>query len=285
MREIRSILFFLLCSLLISCNTGKQKENRIMVTIEPQRYFAEQLAAPLFSIETLVPGGNSPETYDPTPDQMIKLSHCKAYFAVGELGFEKVWMKRIQDNFPDLHFFRTDGNIDPIRSEIDHGDHKHEGVDPHIWSSPKEAGVMIQNMYEALVLLDPDNKETYTANLQKLQDRISSVDEEVRKYLADSQGKSFIIYHPALSYFARDYGLNQYCIETDGKEPSPRQLKDLIRIVQEAQIRTIFVQEEFDRKNAETIAGETGCRLVVINPLSYDWTNETLKIAKALADE
>jgi len=88
-----------------------------------------------------------------------------------------------------------------------------------------------------------------------------------------------------LTYFARDYGLTQYSIETDGKEPSPEQLKILIETAKKEGIKTVFIQQEFDKRNAELIAKETGCRLVVINPLSYEWGEEILRIAQALSNE
>ena len=91
-----------------------------------------------------------------------------------------------------------------------------------------------------------------------------------------------MIYHPALSYFARDYGLHQISIEEGGKEPSPAHLKRLIDFARKEGVRVIFVQPEFDRRNAEIIARETGTQIVPINPLSYDWEVEMLKIAENL---
>ena len=144
---------------------------------------------------------------------------------------------------------------------------------------------MVQNMCDALVEIDPENADLYSSHLQVLQDKIKEVDATVETLLKNSSQKAFIIYHPALTYFARDYGLTQYCIETDGKEPTPEQLKNLIETALEHGIKTVFIQEEFDKKNAEIIAQETECKLIVINPLAYDWPEETLKIAKALSDE
>lgn len=93
---------------------------------------------------------------------------------------------------------------------------------------------------------------------------------------------AFMIYHPALSYFARDYGLHQIPIEAGGKEPSPAHLKALIDTCNSENVHVIFVQPEFDRRNAELIAQQTGTRVVDINPLSYDWETEMLNIAQAL---
>ena len=102
------------------------------------------------------------------------------------------------------------------------------------------------------------------------------------KLSATNADRAFMIYHPALSYFARDYGLHQISIEEDGKEPSPAHLKNLIDACRKEKVRVIFVQPEFDRRNAEIIARQTGTKVVPINPLSYDWEQEMLDIAEEL---
>ena len=276
-----------LIGLLFACSNKVQQKNIITVTIEPQRYFAGQLADSLFRIECMVPAGTSPETYDPTPAQMARLARSKAYFCIGHIGFEEVWMDKLKQNYPEISFFDNSEGISLIISGHSHSDgYSHEeGVDPHIWSSPKTARLIVQNMYKAFVKIDLLNKNRYTENLQRLLEQIDTIDEKVAQTLQNSSQKAFIIYHPALTYFARDYGLTQYCIETDGKEPSPEQLKLLIETAKEKGVKIVFIQQEFDRKNAESIAKETGCRLIEINPLSYDWGEEMLNIAKALSDE
>ena len=280
-------LFVVLPLLLSACSNRIQQENMITVTIEPQRYFVEQLADSLFRVECMVPAGTSPETYDPTPAQMANLSRSKAYFLIGHIGFEEVWIDKLKQNYPQLRFFDNSNGISLIDSGHSHvGNRSHEhGVDPHTWSSPKTARLIVQNMYEALVEIDSVNKSQYAANLQRLLAQIDSVDAKVEELLQHSSQKRFIIYHPALTYFARDYGLTQYSIETDGKEPSPEQLETLMKTAKEKEIKTVFVQQEFDKKNAGLVEKATGCRLVVINPLSRDWGKEMLHIAQALSDE
>jgi zinc transport system substrate-binding protein len=274
---------------LFACSKNRQQENIVTVTIEPQRYFVDQLVDTLFRVENLVPAGTSPETYDPAPNQMTDLAHSKAYFCIGHIGFEEAWIDKLQKNFPQVKFFDNSKGIAFIASTHHHEHeghhHEHEGLDPHIWNSPREALTIVRNMHDALVEIDPANEQVYTLNLQKLSDKIKEVDEKVSAILQNSSQKAFIIYHPALTYFARDYGLAQYCIEMDGKEPSPEQLKTLIETAHEQSIQTIFIQQEFDRKNAALIARETGCKLIVINPLSYNWGEEMIHIAQALADE
>ncbi|MCL2651429.1 MAG: zinc ABC transporter substrate-binding protein [Candidatus Azobacteroides sp.] len=287
-----NLLLFLFCLFFcVSCTPTKSDKKIITVTIEPQRYFVEQLVDSLFEVSTMVPPNISPETYDPSPVQMAKLADSDAYFRIGQIGFELAWMDKIESNNPNLKIFDNSKNILFISSSKDENNehsnenHRHSLLDPHIWNSPKQAVILTQNICNALVTLDKKNAEIYRKNLNKLHSKIAETDSIVTALLNKSKSKSFIIYHPALTYLARDYGLTQHCIEMDGKEPTPDQLKQLIKLAREENIKTIFIQQEFDQKNAEIIAKETNSNLVVINPLSYNWNEEMVKIAKALADE
>ncbi len=295
--RMKRIIFYLstISLFLPSCTGHVEKERVITVTIEPQRYFAEKLAGDHFKIITMVPPGTSPETYDPSPVQMAGLAKSTAYFQIGEIGFEQVWMEKIKENNPGLQVFNNGNGINYItghaceHEEQGHGhDHAHShpgGVDPHTWSSPKAALLIVENMFEAFCRLDSANTVSYRKNLESLKAEMVRTDQQVSEILSKATSRSFIIYHPALTYLAEDYQLNQLCIEIDGKEPSPEQLKHLIEECRSKQVKTVFVQQEFDKKNAEVLAKETGCKLVVINTLSYNWEDELIKIAKALADE
>lgn len=263
--------------------------NFLTVTIEPQRYFAEKIGGGEFTVYTLVPAGQSPETYDPSPQQMVSLSKSRAYLQIGHLGFEQAWMQRIRDNNPRMQVFDLSEGFALITEEEteEEGHHNHHpgGVDPHIWSSINGARTMAENTLKALVSLDKDNEARYRRNYDALVAEIEETGEIIRQKLSNLTHRAFIIYHPALTYFAREFNLSQLCIETDGKEPSPAQLKDLVDKAKEYQPKVVFVQQEFDMKNAEQIAGETACRLVSVNLLNYHWSRELISVANALADE
>jgi zinc transport system substrate-binding protein len=289
MNKCSVVLLTVLCC--FSCSHTTRQQHTITVTIEPQRYFVEQLVDTCFQVVSMVAPGVSPETYDPSPTQIARLAHSRAYFYMGHLGFEEMWLDKLKKNNPDLPFFDNSRGIHLIVPEdgdtepAGHDHHAHSGVDPHTWSSPKAALLIVQNMYQDLENIDPARAGVYRANLEKLTHTIHETDSIVQSCLNRSSQKAFIIYHPALTYFARDYGLTQYAIESDGKEPTVEQVRKLVDIAREKGIKTIFIQQEFDRKNAEVIARETGSRLVVINPLSYHWREEMITIAKALSDE
>ena len=276
-----------------ACTFPREKadeERLISVTIQPQRYVAERIAGDIYRINCVIPAGQSPETYDPTPQEMMRIGQSDAYLRIGSIGFEQVWMKAIQEQNAMLPVFDLSEGIELVAtheeaSENTAGHHHHGLTDPHIWTSTRNMRVIAQNTRDAFCSLDSLNKDTYEANYLRLIAEIDSTEAVLDTLLRPLAGTAFIIYHPALTYLARDYGLEQLCIEMDGKEPSPAQLARIIQTCKEKQVRTIFVQQEFDRKNAELIAKETGTRISTINPLSYDWTGELLKIAHTLHDQ
>ena len=160
----------------------------------------------------------------------------------------------------------------------------HQGaviVQPHIWNSARNTSVIANNIYAALCELDNENTPYYKGRLDSLQQVIAQTDAEVRELLQHADS-TFLIYHPALSYFARDYGLKQISIEEGGKEPSPAHLRELIETCRRDNARVIFVQQEFDTRNAKLIADELGIKVIPINPLSYEWQEEMINVAKAL---
>ena len=282
MKRLIPILTIFIC---FACGNTAQKSEKaiITVTIEPLRYFTEAIAGKNYQVVSMVPKGSSPESYDPTPQQLVNLSKSQAYFRIGHIGFEQAWMKKLEANCPDMKVYDTSKGIDLIRDKGHwHGDHFHEGgVEPHIWNSTQNALIIVDNIYQALCELDTIHQADYKYRLDSLKQSIQQTDAETRRLLENADS-TFLIYHPALSYFARDYGLKQISIEEGGKEPSPAQLKKLIETCRNENVHTIFVQQEFDQRNAQLIAHELGIDIVSINPLSYDWTEEMLRTAKGL---
>ena len=285
MKTMKRLIYILTLFILYGCGNANRHSDKpiITVTIEPLRYFTEAIAGDNYQVVSMVPKGSSPESYDPTPQQLVNLSKSQAYLRIGYIGFEQAWMKKLEANCPDMKVYDTSKGIDLIRDKGHwHEDHFHEGgVEPHIWNSTQNALIMADNIYQALCELDATHQEDFQKRLEVLKQTIRQTDENVRTLLENADG-TFLIYHPALSYFARDYGLKQISIEEGGKEPSPAQLKSLIETCRNENVHTIFVQQEFDQRNAQLIAHELGVTIVSINPLSYDWVKEMIRIAETL---
>ncbi|HAC72707.1 MAG TPA: hypothetical protein DCF46_03770, partial [Porphyromonadaceae bacterium] len=254
-----------------------------------------QIVGDKFQVNTLVPPGSSPETYEPSPSAMIKLGNSRAYFKVGFLGYENVWTGKLAENNPDLKIVDCSVGIEPVYGGHGHHDHSHEAADhshnqtdaadPHVWSSAKNAVLFSQNMLNAVVELDVENAGLYRANFEKLTQKIAETDSALTRLLKDIPTRSFIVYHPALAYLARDYNLTQHSIEFEGKNPSPAQMKELVDLAKAENIKIVFVQQEFDIKNSEVIAREIGATSHTINPLAYEWDEELIRIAQLLASQ
>ena len=269
--------FTVLTALLIAaCTGGSPSDQRIItVTIEPLRYFTEQIAGDKFTVKTMVPRGGNPETYEPTARQMVDLSASDLYIKVGNIGFERTWMKRLEANAPHTIIINSSDGI----TSSDNSMYIH---DPHTWMSTANAMYIARNIYKALAEIDSKDSLYFKKNLERLMGKIEAVDTQIREEITKDKSTTFLIYHPALTYFAQEYGLRQLSIEEDGREPSAVQLKQVINTARQNHVKIIFIQREFDSRNTDIVARSTGAEKVEINPLSYDWDKEMVKIAQSL---
>lgn len=284
MKRTRIHFFIIVCPLLLvalmvaaGCGGEKHKPSTPVVTvsIEPVRFMVEQIAGPRFAVSTLLPRGSNPETYEPSPRQLMALTDSKAYLMTGELGFEKTHLERLRRNTPKLATYNLSDSIAFVKT------HDRQN-DPHVWLSPRNAVRMGENICRALCYIDPDGASLYRHNLARFRQRMDSLDHAIHASLAHVPHRSFFILHPALAYFARDYGLKQICVNKDDKEPTPQQMQDLIRRGRSEEVRVFFVQKEFDDNAARPIAKATRSKLITINPLSYDYLGELDRITRNL---
>ena len=282
---MKQILYLIiLCIFLAGCR-GTQKKNdhegdkpMVSVTIEPFRYFVNQIAGDKVDVNVMVPAGSNPETYEPTPQQMMKLSESALYLKVGKIGFEETWMKKLTDNAPDMKVEDTSVGITPVKTA--------GGIaDPHTWMSIRSARTIAKNICKSLCALLPADSTLFKSNCSKWAARLYTLEQQLQQVM-DNSGKghveSFVIYHPALTYFARDYALNQLPIEEEGREPSIAQIKALVEKAKRENITTVFIQKEFANRNTQTFLDATHARATEINPLSYEWEKEMIFIAKNL---
>lgn len=270
------IVFCLIALSLFGCSSSKKSDKQIItVSIEPLRYFTEQIVGDHFSVNTMVPKGGNPETYEPTSQQMIRLSNSVLFIKVGNIGFERTWMKKLSQNAPNTIIMDSSKGITPAVSN-------RGNIDPHTWMSTTSATVIAKNICDALVKIDPKNSNVYKQNLDKLLKSIQETDKVVRQELAKKHATSFLIYHPALTYFARDYGLMQIPVEEEGHEPSAAQLENTIKLSKQNHVKVMFIQKEFISRNTQIVSQGVGAESIEINPLSDNWHAEMIGIAQKL---
>lgn len=270
---------------MVSCKSNQQKAGMaesnakptVTVTIPPYKYFVEKIAGDKVDVNVMVSNGNNPETYEPNAQQMMELSNSALYLKVGSIGFEQTWMKKLQDNAPDMKVLDTSVGIKPAQTPGGN-------IDPHVWMSCKNARIISSNIFKALCQLEPENKTFFQKNYQQLLSSIDRQDSIIRKSFKDNPEmvRKFVIYHPILTYFARDYQLEQLAIEEEGREPSAAQLKSLIERARKQKIRYCLIQAEFANRNTTTFIKESQTKAMDINPLQADWANAMKEVSLAV---
>jgi len=284
------LVIFLLVFFLLSCKdtpSGEDHKKVISVSVLPQKFFVEKIAGNQMDVNVMIPPGASPVTYEPTPEQMKDISKSVAYFRIGPLVFEKSWMDKFKSVNPELKVYDQSRQVSLIRKESHShsGNHKRDvNNDPHIWTSPARMDPQLQVIRDALLQMDSLNAKKYRANYQNFKKEINGLDQFIRNKLSGLENRKFMIFHPALTYYARDYKLTQVSIEFEGKEPSPGHLRKLVDLAKDEKIQVIFVQKQFNKETAQAIADEIDGKVIEINPLAYDWVEQMKSITQKLAE-
>ncbi len=267
----------------------------ITVSVEPQKYFVEKIGGDRVKVNVMVPAGSEPHTYEPKPQQLRDLAKAEAYIIVGGDSFETAWLPRIKSVNNNLAVIDSGEGVARIKIDSAHHHHHHhhheeeekvkESGDPHIWLAPSAVKIQAKNIYEGLIKIDPANQLEYEQNLEEFITEIDSLDDKIETNLAGIKNRKFIVFHPAWSYFAREYNLEQIAIEVEGTEPSAAELKDLIATAKKENIKIIFIEPQFSQRSAEVIAKEIDGKVIEIDPLAPDWANNLLKVSEIFANE
>lgn len=279
------IALLLLGAVLPACNRNLDNKPTITVSIQPQKYFLEKIAGDKWEVKCLLSNGANPESYDPAMTHLLNLESSKAYFRMGNIPFESAIINKVHNNNPALKIYNNSEGIELITGTHSHGDIKHaDAPDPHTWTSVKNARIIATNMYNAMSDLDPKHKDTYSRNYLKVLESLDSLDSSIDSLLAPKRGESFVVWHPSLSYFARDYGLHQISLSPEGKEAPVNMLQEAVDSARTSGAHVVFYQKEIDSRQAETANRQIGATMVNINPLSYNWDKEIYNIANAIAE-
>lgn len=301
-------------AMLASCSSRDSHRKAVAVSLPPQASLLREITGDSIDIITLMASDANPESFEVTIKNMRGIADADLYMKVGNLAFEETLTDRISQANNSLKFTDISQGITPIYgthshpaghnhsadhdhdsstpSDLSHSsdlsshhDHDHENlaVDPHTWTSITNLKIMAANMLDAVNDIDPANKAYYDANYQQLIHRLDSIDTAISSRLSSSSSKAFLIWHPSLSYFARDYNLNQIPLGQDNKEMTPGQMRDTHERAAKEDVKVMFIQQNFDANQAQTIADELGVTVVQINPLDADYLRQFNIIANALA--
>ena len=280
-----------LATALLCCGCGSKStvvnnSHEVMVAIEPLKYLVEVITDNDFNINVIVPAGEGPETYSPTPSQMARIEDSELIFTTGLLNFEQELITHNNHRNNNIHHITS--GIDLITSteheeaEHDHHGH-HHGTDPHVWLSFKELQTVVNNITDVFMAAYPDSIK-YKENANKLIDQLQVCDILAESAIAKSGTKAFAIYHPALSYYARDYDLEQVAVEDEGKEPNLARLKSSINHAKALNINKVLYQREYPVSVVENFAEDLGATPEMIDPLSSDIVTELARITTLITD-
>ena len=260
----------------------------VAVSLQPYATLVKMLGGDRVNVVTLLPPGADPHNFEPKPAVIKAFSVAQVYFTDGS-GLDKIWLPRFLGANKNVQVIDISKGIEWMKLEHEehgaHG-HHHEEMDPHIWTSPTRMRFLAQNIFQELKKLDPKYVIDYVNRASMVQDELALVERQLNEAVISmpKDRRSFIVFHPTYGYLAKDFKLKQYTIEVNGKEPKPRDLANLVKVGRKNGVKTVFVQPQFSKRAAETIAKELGAVVVETDPLSADFIGNTQKFIKAIKE-
>jgi len=269
-------IIILIFSLTACADNNADSKLLVAVTIAPQKNFVEAVGGKKVEVVTMIPPGNSPGNYAPSPKEYIKFSDADIYFSIGVPADKVNILPRTRDFNEKIEIIRLD---EEVAKKIDDRYFAPGKRDPHIWLSPERVKVMIDIIAIELSEKDKEHADFYQENAKKYKSKLNKVDNEIKDIMQNLNNKSFIVYHPSFGYFADEYGLEMIAIEKDGKEATAKRLQEIIDRARKENIKVVFYQKEIDSRQSEAIAEEIGGKTVQIEPLAEDYLNNLKKMA------
>jgi zinc transport system substrate-binding protein len=290
---VLALIFLVIFGLISLRQRGADNSAKIniVVSILPQKAFVRAVGGEHVTVEVLIPPGGSPATYEPKPSDLANVEKADIYFRIGYIPFEKSHADKLGGLNPNMKMVDTSVNVDlrysgedEQRTHDDAEEHHQEGIDPHIWLSPREVKKQVDVILAALSETDPNNSAEYLKNAENFKKELDNLHNEIERRFEGLKTNKFMMFHPAWGYFADEFGLEQIAIEQEGKEPTARQLQYLINKARQENIKVIFVQSQFTEEIAKSIAEEIDAVVVPIDPLSDDYINNLSNVATTIVE-
>ncbi|MCQ2106569.1 MAG: zinc ABC transporter substrate-binding protein [Fibrobacter sp.] len=266
----------------------------VAVSLQPYSNVVKEIGGGEVQVVTMLPPGADPHTFEPKPASLKEFARATVYFSDGS-GMDAAWLPRFKGVNKNVNVVSLSKGIvwmeddehhhhEGVEHHEDHHDGDEEEMDPHLWTSPVQMMQIAENVCVALMDLDAAHKDIYRKRADALIARLKKLDEDLRRSIEKlpADGRSFIVFHPAYGYFARDYGLKQLTVEVAGKEPKPRDLANLVKTGKAHNVHIIFVQPQFSKRAAATITKELNAKILDTDPLSYDYEGNIRTLLKSI---
>lgn len=253
-----SCLALLALGLATACRESPPKPAaEVVASIPPLAWFVDRLAGGALHVETLLPPGANPHSFEPTLAQLEAASRAVLWVRIGHPAFPF--------EATALESLVAAGSLFDAADDVARGDE-----DPHVWLSPSRARSIAARLAPVLAARFPEHASEVARNAPAVDAELAALEADLAARLAPLRGGRFFVYHPQWSAFAAQFGLRQVALERDHKEPDVRALRDLVAEARSAAARTIVVSPQFSRASAELVAGEIGAQVVAVDPLAYD---------------
>lgn len=274
----------------VSCSEKTSDPRPVLVVSVPaQAEVLRQIAGNDYRIVTLLDKGANPETWEPTMRTRADVEGARAMFTAGYLPFEDALAMSLPDS---VRVVNTSEGISLIYGTHGHShaeghadcDHDVVQPDPHTWLSVRNLSVMASNMAQTMQAINPAKKEVYAARLAEVTAHLSSADSTIQATLkAPGAAHAFAVWHPSLTYFARDYGLKQVAVGFENKEMSASHLTRVAADAKADSVRVMFFQRQHDSRQAQTLNNAMGTRLADFDPMSANVTKSLQDAAAQIA--
>ena len=266
-------------------DTSSEKKLNVMASFYPMYDFATKVGGDKVEVTNMVPAGTEPHDWEPAATDVKNLEEADVFIyngagmehwtedVLGALDNKELKVVEASRGLTLLEGKEEDEEeTEDSSSDSDASDESTDSeitYDPHVWLNPLNAKAEMENIKNAFVEADPDNKDYYEQNYETYAEKFDQLDKEYKDGLADTKSKDLITSHEAFGYLCQAYGLNQVGIEglSPDSEPDASRMDEIIKFAKENNVKTIFFEELVSPKVSETIADEIGAKTAVMNPI------------------
>jgi zinc transport system substrate-binding protein len=270
MRPLPRIFLTLLLSILAGIPAALEAKVRIMATVFPLREFAATVAGDRGEAGLLLPPGAGVHTWQPRPGDIARLAESDLFLYIG--ADLEPWLPGLLKALPG-HRLRTLEATAGLAlfeavDDAEHGESGQAALDPHVWLDFELDVRIVQKIADELSLIDPDGRDEFRANADRLAGRLRELDAKFRQGLADCPGRDLVLAgHGAFGYLARRYDLVQtalYGLSPDA-QPRPKDLMKAVDLCRQKGIRTVFFENSVSPDLSRALAREIGGRVLVLH--------------------
>lgn len=253
--------------LLLSLSSLMFAKPILSTSIIPNKFIIEQISKNFADVEAIIPPNNDPHTYEIKPKQLQNLQNSDIYFA-SNLEIEQKLISHLK-NLKNLQIIK----IQPDKQ------------DPHAWLDPLSVENEAKIIKDALVKKYPEHKDEFEKNYNEFKNNLQILDGKIKKILANSKNKAFIIDHPSLALFAKRYDLKMFSIEEEEKELKAKDLIKLLNDAKQKNVKLFFQTSKKEIKSSKIIENELKIKPVKIDIFQKDYNSLMLNIAEKIGKE